>query len=87
MDPFSRTPRSDSQTSPREVEVYEVVYRKGDELWRFRYIGGEEASMIEAVRDIMRRGHGLDWVDLALIAHEIRSGHAIDVVRKKEGIR
>ena len=72
------------------VDVYEVIFQKGEHQWRFRYVGGDEAVMIEAVRDIMRRdesgGGGLDWVDLALVAHEIRSGTSIEIVRKKEGI-
>jgi hypothetical protein len=65
----------------RSPEVFEVVYRKGNNLWRFLYEGGQEAAMIEAVRDIMRREGGLDWVDVALVTHEIRAGVAIDVVR------
>lgn len=80
------------------VDVYEVIFQKGEHQWRFRYVGGDEAVMIEAVRDIMRRGGmggeqggdssggTLDWVDLALVAHEIRSGTSIEIVRKKEGI-
>lgn len=87
MDPRDARSRKDSGSPSREVEVFEVVYRKGDQHWRFRYVSGDEASMIEAARDIMRKDRGLDWVDLALIAHEIRSGTAVDVVRKKEGIR
>jgi hypothetical protein len=95
MDPRNAGARSASgQTGASEpqgrveagVDVYEVVFQKGEHQWRFRYVGGEEAVMIEAVRDIMRRDGGLDWVDLALVVHEIRSGTSIEIVRKKEGI-
>lgn len=87
MDPKPRNQRS----APLEsrvpgIDVYEVVFRKGEHQWRFRYVAGDEPAMIEAVRDVMRHGKGLDWVDLALIAHEIRSGPCIEIVRKKEGI-
>lgn len=86
MDPNTAHARTGSQSSSHApVDVYEVVYRKGEHLWRFRYLGGQEAHMIEAARDIMRKSRGLDWVDLALIAHEIRSGTAVDIVRKKDG--
>lgn len=87
MDPKARTPRSAPvESRVPGIDVFEVVFRKGEHQWRFRYIAGDEAAMIEAVRDIMRQGRGLDWVDLALIAHEIRNGTSIEVVRKKEGI-
>ncbi len=87
MDPKPRTPRSAPvESRVPGIDVFEVVFRKGEHQWRFRYVGGDEAAMIEAVRDIMRQGRGLDWVDLALIAHEIRNGTSIEVVRKKEGI-
>ena len=97
MEPTSRRGRSAPvETRVQQVDggagvdVFEVVFQKGEHQWRFRYVGGDESAMIEAVRDIMRRdvtgGGGLDWVDVSLIAHEIRSGAIIEVVRKKEGI-
>jgi hypothetical protein len=97
MEPKSRRGRSapvEACVQQSGIDVYEVVFQKGEHQWRFRYMGGEEPAMIEAVRDIMRQGStgdetgggSLDWVDLALIAHEIRSGPAIEIVRKKEGI-
>ena len=84
MDLGSRRPRSAgqgnaTQTAPKDM--FEVVYRRGSDLWKFRYAAGEEASMVEAVRQVMREDRGLDWVDVALIAHEIRTGRAVDVVR------
>lgn len=92
MEPKSRRGRSapvDTRVQQEDrpgVDVYEVVFQKGEHQWRFRYVGGEEAAMVEAVRDVMRRDAGLDWVDVSLIAHEIRSGTTIEVVRKKEGV-
>jgi hypothetical protein len=86
MDPQGHQTRSGVKPG-RSPEVFEVVYRKGDHLWRFGYEGGQEAAMIEAVRDIMRRERGLDWVDVAMIAHEIRVGVAVDIVRVKDGYR
>lgn len=62
-------------------DIYEVVYRRGQDLWRFRYAAGEEAAMVDAVREVMREDRGLDWVDVALIAHEIRTGRVVDIVR------
>lgn len=87
MDPQGHQTRKVHVKHGRSPEIYEVVYRQGNNLWRFRYEGGQEAAMIEAVRDIMRREGGLDWVDVALVAHEIRAGVAIDVVRTKDGCR
>lgn len=89
MDPKSRRGRSapaETRVQQAGIDVFEVVFQRGEHQWRFRYMGGDEALMIEAVRDIMRQDGGLDWVDLALIAHEIRSGPSIEIVRKKEGI-
>ncbi len=84
MDPRTRRPRSAGQGNAAMTgaqEIFEVIYRRGTDLWRFRYAAGEEAGMVDAVRDIMREDRGLDWVDVALIAHEIRTGRAVDVVR------
>jgi hypothetical protein len=84
MDPVSRRTRHAGQGNAAAVQtkdLFEVVYRRGPETWTFRYTAGEEAAMVEAVRQVMREDRGLDWVDVALIAHEIRTGRAVDIVR------
>ncbi|QOJ01489.1 MAG: hypothetical protein HRU70_13740 [Phycisphaeraceae bacterium] len=61
-----------------------VTLIKGGQRWRFVYARGEEESMIGAVRSILRRPKGgLDWVDVALVNHEIRRG--LSDVRAKDG--
>jgi hypothetical protein len=56
----------------RDDRVVEVRLAKGSHTWIFRFQSGETRQAIGAVRSLMRRRRGLDWVDVALITHEMR---------------
>lgn len=49
-----------------------IVLRKGRERWIFRYAQGQEGALLARISHLARAGEaGLDWVDAAIISHEI----------------
>lgn len=76
MHPQSNQTRSgwgqDGVRAERDGGMFCLRFRKGTQRWLFRFPPGGEYDAIEAVRSIMREGRGLDWLDVAVITHEIR---------------
>lgn len=50
-----------------------VTLLKGDQRWMFRYGPEDAPGAIQAVRDLAQgEDSPLDWLDVALVTHEIR---------------
>lgn len=56
----------------RQGGMFCLRFRKGAQRWLFRFEPGHEHDMLDAVRTLMREDRGLDWLDVAVITHEIR---------------
>lgn len=53
--------------------LYALKFTKGPHRWWFRYPAGGEEAVIAEVRRIIREDDAdLDWLDAALITHELR---------------
>lgn len=59
-------------TEPSSGPPPPIRLRKGQGVWVFRYDQGDEGRLLARVSDLARQADsGLDWVDAALISHEI----------------
>ena len=62
----------EAKPGPTLEGLCEVRLTKGRDRWIFRFEALEAEMAVSAARSVLRRDIGLDWVDVALISHEIR---------------
>ncbi|RMD63711.1 MAG: hypothetical protein D6824_04940 [Planctomycetota bacterium] len=61
-----------NRPSPSSGAPLPIRLRKGDGVWIFHYERGAEGRLLARVSELARQADsGLDWVDAALISHEI----------------
>jgi|GEM_PF-1286147 len=72
--PARRSPHKSATDVPRPIYL-----RKGDARWVFRYGAGEEGALLACVSNLARDPKSeLDWVDAAIVSHEISRRIAAD---------
>ncbi len=62
----------EAKPAPISEGLCEVRLTKGRDRWIFKFEALNASQAVQAVRSVLRRDIGLDWVDVALITHEIR---------------
>ncbi len=62
----------EAKPGPVSEGLCEVRLTKGRDRWIFKFEVLHATKAVQAVRSVLRRDIGLDWVDVALITHEIR---------------